>query len=186
MLRIRKVIILISLLSLFAIASPQVISAACGSPVCIFGVCRCFITGHFVTCYDNSSPPALIQCCDTTAECPAGTNPPGAPYLGGWSCTTASGRTGADTALGCLETSDVNLFVGQILRWGVGIAAAGAFFMLVYGGVQMMTASGDPKRVKAGQELIISSIAGVILIILSVILLNFLGINILGLGGLGF
>lgn len=49
-----------------------------------------------------------------------------------------------------------------------------------------MTASGDPERLKAGQELLTSAIAGLILLIFSIFILKFIGIDILGLGSFGF
>jgi len=100
-----------------------------------------------------------------------------------WTCGS---NTQVSTALGCLNTGDVKQFIGQLLSWGVGLVGLGAFLLIVYGGVIIMSASGDPKKVKAGQELVISAITGVILALLSVIVLNFLGMNILGLGSFGF
>ncbi|MBI2587191.1 hypothetical protein HYW29_00025 [Candidatus Amesbacteria bacterium] len=61
-----------------------------------------------------------------------------------------------------------------------------AFLLIVYAGIQMATASGDPKRVKASQELLTAALGGLILIVLSLVLLNFVGVKILNLGGLGF
>lgn len=99
---------------------------------------------------------------------------------------TSDGKSGIRTALGCLITGDAKTFVGQILTWAVGIAGAVAFLVLVYAGFMIVTASGDPKRVKAGQELIGAALGGLVLIVLSLVLLNFLGVKILNLDLLGF
>lgn len=93
---------------------------------------------------------------------------------------------GVDTALGCLQTTSPEIFVGQILDWGFRLSALAVFGAVVYAGFLITTASGDPKRVKAGQELITSAITGALLIGLSALILNFIGINVLGLGALGF
>ena len=58
--------------------------------------------------------------------------------------------------------------------------------MIVYAGFQMATAAGDPKRVKASQELLTAALGGLILIVISIALLNFLGVTVLGLDLFGF
>ena len=55
--------------------------------------------------------------------------------------------------------------------------------MIVLAGFQMTTASGDPKKVQAARELLMSALAGLIIIALSLVLLNFIGVKILNLPG---
>lgn len=93
---------------------------------------------------------------------------------------------GVDTALGCIRTSSLNIFVTDILRWGVGLSSIGGLFAISYGGILIMSSGGDAKKIKAGQEMITSAITGIALIVLSTVFLNFVGIDILNLGGLGF
>jgi hypothetical protein len=50
----------------------------------------------------------------------------------------------------------------------------------------IMSSSGNPERLKAGQELLTSAISGLILLVLSVFILKFIGVDILGLDELGF
>lgn len=98
-------------------------------------------------------------------------------------CDTPSGPdTGVPTALGCLNITGKET-VSQILGWAVGVGGGIAFLLIVYSGFQMATASGDPKRVKASQELLTAALSGLFLIILSVMLLNLIGVNILNLPG---
>jgi hypothetical protein len=52
--------------------------------------------------------------------------------------------------------------------------------LILYAGFMLMTSTGNPERIKAGQELLTSAISGLILLIFSVFILNFIGINILG------
>jgi hypothetical protein len=73
-----------------------------------------------------------------------------------------------------------------ILKWAIGIGGGIAFLLMLYAGFMIMTASGDPERLKAGQELLTSAIAGLILLIFSIFILKFIGIDILGLGSFGF
>jgi len=48
-----------------------------------------------------------------------------------------------------------------------------------------MSSSGNPDRLKAGQELMTSAIAGIIMLIFSVFILRVIGVDILKLPGLG-
>lgn len=94
---------------------------------------------------------------------------------------------GIDTAIGCIPVSDTNQFMGWILGWAVGVGGGIAFLLIVYASFMIMTSQGDPTRLKAGQELLTSAISGLIMLIFSVFILKFIGIDILGLDqwGLG-
>lgn len=98
------------------------------------------------------------------------------------------GSKGIDTAIGCLDVLDKSqdTFLATLLRWAVGIGGGIAFLLIVYAGFMIMTAAGNPERLKAGQELLTSAISGLILLVLSIFVLKVIGIDILGLGSLGF
>lgn len=97
------------------------------------------------------------------------------------------GGTGIQTAIGCIHVlSDKESFVTDILKWAVGIGSGIAFLLMLYAGFMIMTASGNPERLKAGQELLTSAIAGLILLIFSIFILKLIGIDILGLDQFGF
>jgi len=92
-------------------------------------------------------------------------------------------RTEIYTAIGCipvLENDGGNEFLTWILRWAIGVGGGIAFLLIIYGGFIVMTSTGNPERLKAGQELLTSAISGLILLIFSVFVLNFIGIKILG------
>jgi len=57
--------------------------------------------------------------------------------------------------------------------------------MIVFAGFQMTTAGGDPKKVQAAKELLVSALSGLVIIVLSVVLLNFIGVSVLGLEKFG-
>lgn len=88
---------------------------------------------------------------------------------------------GIDTAIGCIPVSDTNQFMGWILGWAVGVGGGIAFLLIVYASFMVMTSQGVPDRLKAGQELLTSAISGLIMLIFSVFILKFIGIDILGL-----
>jgi len=90
---------------------------------------------------------------------------------------------GTWTALGCIPTNDLNEFIGWLLGRVIFIATGIAFILLVVGAFQILTSAGNPEKVKAGGELITSTIAGLLLIILSVFLLKLIGVDILHIPG---
>ena len=93
------------------------------------------------------------------------------------------------TAIGCLNAGTPSgtsgSLIGQLLVWATILGSGFAFLIIVFGGFQIATAAGDPKKMKAAQELIWSGISGLLLIIFSIFLLNLIGFNILSLGGPG-
>lgn len=91
------------------------------------------------------------------------------------------GDTSIDTAIGCVPFGDQNALFGFFLRWGLGIGGGIAFILILFAGFQIMTSRGDPNRLKAGQELMTAAIAGLLLLIFSVIILKIIGVDILNL-----
>jgi hypothetical protein len=125
-------------------------------------------------------------CCDTAEECTnLEQNFVANPTV---RCDKVDGNfTGVETAIGCVHVlATPEVFLGEILGWAVGVGGGIAFLLILYAGFMIMTASGSPERLKAGQELLTSAISGLILLILSIFILKFIGIDILGLGKLGF
>lgn len=106
-------------------------------------------------------------------------------------CTPTGGEanSGIDTAIGCipvLNNDNGTAFMAFVLRWAVGVGGGIAFLLILYAGFMLMTSTGNPERIKAGQELLTSAISGLILLIFSVFILKFIGIDILGLCKFGF
>jgi hypothetical protein len=95
------------------------------------------------------------------------------------SAVTCNNGAGVSTAIGCIPVNDQNALVGFFLRWGVGIGGGIAFLLILLAGFQIITSRGDPNRLKAGQELMTSAIAGLLLLIFSVIILKIIGFDIL-------
>jgi hypothetical protein len=97
--------------------------------------------------------------------------------------------TGINTAIGCIPVLNNDkgaAFSGWVLGWGVGVGSGIAFLLIMYGSFMVMTSQGNPERLKAGQELLGSAISGLLLLILSIFMLKFIGVEILGLGLFGF
>ncbi len=125
-------------------------------------------------------------CCNDPDECPipaTTSTSTGSTTAGNTSALCGTSLLGVQTAIGCLMAGDPKQLVSQLLGWGVGVGGGIAFLMIVLAGFQMATASGDPKRVQAARELLMSALAGLLLIVFSLVLLNFLGFGILKLPG---
>lgn len=90
-----------------------------------------------------------------------------------------------NTAIGCIPVKGSSQDTIQfILRWALGVGGGIAFLLIVLSGFQIMTSQGNPERLKAGQELLTSAIMGLLMIIFSVFILRFIGIDLLALPGL--
>ena len=100
-------------------------------------------------------------------------------------CSTADGTPGIPTALGCLGYYP-ETFIRQIVPWGVRLAGGVAFFLILLAAFQYSTATGDPEKTKAAQELLTSAFAGLIIIIFATILLYTIGVELFDLDRLGF
>ena len=120
---------------------------------------------------------SCTSACTLTSPPPDGKQP---------TCTTALGKKGIDTAIGCILVFDQTSFLSSILGWAVGIGGGIAFLLIIYAGFMIMTGAGNPERLKAGQELLTSAISGLILLVFSIFILKFIGVDILGLGAFGF
>lgn len=90
-----------------------------------------------------------------------------------------------NTAIGCIPITDQGGFIAFFLRWGIGIGGGIAFVLILVAIFQIMTSQGNPERLKAGQELLVSAISGLILLIFSVFILQLIGVEILQIPGFG-
>lgn len=91
-------------------------------------------------------------------------------------------NTGIVTAIGCIETTP-NGFVTSLFRIAMGMGGGIAFLMILIGGLQIQTSTGDPKRLQQGREIIEGAIIGLLMIIFSIVILRVIGVNILGIPG---
>jgi len=182
-------------LTLTALFSPTLTYAAClptQGTSCTGGL--------NIACFDNGS---LANCCDSFAACQSLGGqpvvvPPGSsatPTVPPTTPPTNPPTTQPDpnndifcnnhdqinTAIGCIPVlSNTNDFISFVLKWAIGIGGGIAFLLIVYASFMITTSSGNPDRLKAGQELLTSAIAGLIMLIFSIFILRIIGINILG------
>ena len=88
-----------------------------------------------------------------------------------------------NTALGCLPT-DPQTFVNQFFKWALPLAGLVAFILIVFGAISHITSAGNPDKQQKAKEMISSAIAGLLVIIFSVVILQIIGKDVLDLPGL--
>jgi len=89
------------------------------------------------------------------------------------------------TAIGCITTSDPQAFIAWLLGGAIGIAGGIAFLLMLWGGFQIITSTGDPEKLNKGKEILTSAIIGLVVIIFSLFLLQLIGVKILQIPGFG-
>lgn len=86
------------------------------------------------------------------------------------------------TAFGPLEVDPTKL-IGGLFIWLLGIAGIAAILIFLYSGYQLMTSGGNKEKVQGARDTITSAIVGLLFIIFSIAILEFIGIDILRLPG---
>jgi hypothetical protein len=71
-----------------------------------------------------------------------------------------------------------------ILRWALGLSGGITFLLIVVSAFLIMSSGGNTEKVKAGRELLTAAVAGLVLVIFSVFILDLLGIRVLRIPGL--
>ena len=148
-------------------------------------------TGYRTCCKNEETPecattsaPSFYQSCSAGQPCVYGTGC-GSYSLGNISCTSREGEEGINTAIGCIPTGSLNKFVAWFLSKLIFIASGIAFLLMAFGALKIITSAGSPESIQAGKELITSSLAGLVFIILSLFLLKLIGVDILQIPGFG-
>lgn len=100
---------------------------------------------------------------------------------GGDQCSV-DGSPGFKTAIGCIPTNPDKL-VQAVLTFVIGISGGLAFLLMLLGAFQMLTSAGNPETLNAGKDRFTQAIIGLLFVIFSVLLLQIIGVDILGLEG---
>jgi len=99
-----------------------------------------------------------------------GTGPPGTNPCAGGTCPTAFGNI----------STNPTTFAGKILSIATGLAGGIALILMVIGSIRVLMSSGDQQRLAAGRDMIVAAVAGLLFLIFSVLILRFIGVNLLG------
>lgn len=98
-------------------------------------------------------------------------------------CTegNSKGKTGIQSAIGCIPTESLPETLGFVLKFALGAAGGVIILMLIVTGYGLLTSQGNPEKLAAAKENVVSIFSGLILIVFSLVLLQTIGANILGL-----
>lgn len=92
---------------------------------------------------------------------------------------TDPNKPGFKTAIGCIHTNPGDL-IQDVLKFAIGIGGGLAFLMMLLGAFQMLTSAGNPETLAAGKDRLTSAVIGLLFIIFAVLLLQIIGVDILG------
>lgn len=92
-----------------------------------------------------------------------------------------NGQVGVATAIGCVPTGDLTKFLSFILKYVFFAAGGIILLMMIATGYTVVTSQGNPEKLQAARENIIALFSGLILIAFSLVLLQAIGADILGL-----
>jgi len=93
-------------------------------------------------------------------------------------------RKGIWTAIGCIKREPQNI-VASLIQVGLTMGGGIALLMILAAGFLISTSQGDPKKVSDAKELITAAITGLLFIIFSVVMLQFIGFSVFKLPGFG-
>jgi hypothetical protein len=96
--------------------------------------------------------------------------------------TNTNPKFKCSTAIGPINT-DVTGFSKSILQILLGLSGGILLVMIIINGYKIMTSQGDPEKIKDAREGIIAAIAGILLIIFSVSILQLITVDIIGIPG---
>ena len=85
-------------------------------------------------------------------------------------------KPGADKEASDTLSSDVTAIINAI----IGILGIAAVIIIIIGGVQYMTSSGDTGKVKKAKDTILYGVIGLIIVALAFAIVNFVIMNALG------
>ena len=92
--------------------------------------------------------------------------------------------TGIWTAVGCIRT-DPEHIVQAIMTVGLSVAGGAALLMFLAAAFMLSVSQGDPKKTSEAKELVTSAVIGLIFIVFSITILQFIGVDILQIPGFG-
>lgn len=95
-----------------------------------------------------------------------------------------SGKPGVWTSVGCIQTGATGFIQGTLLGLGVGFGGVFALLCIIYSAFLYQTSRAKPETLKKAQELMVSCILGLMMIVFSVFILRLIGVTILRIPGL--
>lgn len=88
------------------------------------------------------------------------------------------------TAVGCVQVSGSNL-AADLIKLMLGIAGGATLLSILAAAFLLTISQGDSNKVKEAKSMVTAAVSGLLFLIFSVIILNFIGVDILAIPGLG-
>ncbi len=110
---------------------------------------------------------------------------PGMKYpCGGGKNTVNNSCPSVDTAIGTIQVTPQG-FITDIFTFVLTIAGFGSMIIIIYAGYTFMVSRGDKEKIAGARETLTSAIVGLLFIILSIVILEIIGVDILRIPGIG-
>lgn len=100
------------------------------------------------------------------------------------SCENCFVGGGIWTAIGCIPTQPESV-IKVVITIGLGLGGGIVLVMILAGSFMLSVSQGDPNKTKEAKEIITSAIIGLLFVIFSVTILQFIGVSILQIPGFG-
>ncbi len=100
-------------------------------------------------------------------------------------CMNCFDKKGIWTAVGCIPTESPTGIIQVIITIGLGLSGGVVLIMILVGSAMLSVSQGDPNKTKEAQEIITAAIIGLIFVIFSITILQFIGVSILKIPGFG-
>lgn len=97
---------------------------------------------------------------------------------------TEDNAGGVWTAIGCISREPENI-IARFITLGLGIGGGVALLMFLVASFMLTTSQGEPKRASDAREMATASVVGLIFVIFSVSILQFIGVTVLRIPGFG-
>ncbi len=97
---------------------------------------------------------------------------------------SAGSVSGLWTAVGCIKTDSTSI-LRTFITIGLSLGGSVALIMILVAGFMFSTSQGDAKRTGEAKEMLTSAIIGLLFIIFSVTILQFIGVTLLRIPGFG-
>lgn len=134
----------------------------------------------------NFDPTTFTECAPVELPCAQYINPTtGATLAPEVAAKTVYKQcTQVNTALGPIDI-DASSFVKSLFGILLGISGGIAVILIIAAGYTMITSQGDPTKVQGARETITSAVVGLLFIILSLVILEVIGVDLLHIPGFG-
>ena len=94
------------------------------------------------------------------------------------------GEAGVWTAIGCINRQP-EAIVGKLIRLGLSMGGGIALLMILSAGFMLTVSQGNPQKAGQAKEMMTAAVTGLLFIIFSVTILQFIGFSILKIPGFG-